>query len=135
MTTSVSKLYTVMITAFLQLIIYLRAIPSYHLHVTKPSNFGMLHQGKNCTICILFNPVEILTFLSFSSYCIKTLSGHLDWVRSVSPSEDGRYLVTASNDQVGYKSTRELNEILCTKSTILDCKTLGCTIRRSKNGI
>jgi platelet-activating factor acetylhydrolase IB subunit alpha len=34
-------------------------------------------------------------------YCIKTLSGHSDWVREVVPSEDGRWLVSASSDQVG----------------------------------
>jgi WD40 repeat protein len=37
------------------------------------------------------------------SYCVKTLSGHLDWVRHVSPSEDGKFLVTASNDQVNFQ--------------------------------
>lgn len=46
----------------------------------------------------------------FRSYCIKTFSGHLDWVRSVVPSEDGRYLVTASNDQVKKKQ-------ICVNST------------------
>lgn len=35
-----------------------------------------------------------------SGYCVKTLVGHLEWVRSVSPSEDGRLLVSCSNDQV-----------------------------------
>lgn len=34
-----------------------------------------------------------------SGYCVKTLVGHLEWVRDVSPSEDGRLLVSCSNDQ------------------------------------
>lgn len=32
-------------------------------------------------------------------YCVKTLTGHAEWVREVVPSEDGRWLVSASNDQ------------------------------------
>ncbi|KAF9577348.1 protein with putative role during mitosis [Lunasporangiospora selenospora] len=30
---------------------------------------------------------------------VKTISGHLDWVRFVQPSQDGRFLVSCSNDQ------------------------------------
>lgn len=40
----------------------------------------------------------LLTLFLFS-YCIKTLAGHLDWVRTVSMCEDGKSIVTASNDQ------------------------------------
>jgi len=35
-----------------------------------------------------------------AGYGEKSLAGHAEWVRSVEPSEDGRWLVTASNDQV-----------------------------------
>jgi WD40 repeat protein len=35
-----------------------------------------------------------------SSYCVKTFSGHDEWVRSAVPSDDGRWLVSSSNDQV-----------------------------------
>lgn len=35
-------------------------------------------------------------------YCVKTITGHLDWVRYVQPSEDGRLLVSSSSDQVRY---------------------------------
>lgn len=59
----------------------------------------MPHQGK--WGLLLCREMEMLMLGEFR-YCIKTLSGHLDWVRSVSPSEDGRYLLTASNDQVGF---------------------------------
>ena len=34
-----------------------------------------------------------------TGYCVKTLRGHLDWVRDVSPSFDGRWLLSAGNDQ------------------------------------
>lgn len=34
-------------------------------------------------------------------YCVKTLGGHVEWVREVVPSDDGRWLVSASSDQVG----------------------------------
>lgn len=60
MITSVSKPYTAMITAYLQLIIYLRAIPSSHPHVIKPSSFGMPHQGKRACTCNIQADVEIL---------------------------------------------------------------------------
>lgn len=35
-----------------------------------------------------------------TGYCLKTLSGHLDWVRDVTPSIDGRWLLSAGNDQI-----------------------------------
>ena len=34
-----------------------------------------------------------------TGYCVRTLFGHAEWVRSVQPSQDGRFLVTGSNDQ------------------------------------
>jgi len=34
------------------------------------------------------------------SYCVRTFSGHTEWVREVVPSEDGRWLVSSSSDQV-----------------------------------
>jgi WD40 repeat protein len=34
------------------------------------------------------------------SYCIRTLWGHDEWVRSVVPSGDGKWLLSASSDQV-----------------------------------
>ena len=32
-------------------------------------------------------------------FCVKTLQGHTGWVRDVSPSTDGRYLLSTGNDQ------------------------------------
>ncbi len=36
---------------------------------------------------------------STTGYCVKTIRGHVDWVRDVCPSEDGRWLISAGNDQ------------------------------------
>lgn len=36
----------------------------------------------------------------WSRYCVRTFSGHTDWVREVVPSEDGRLLLSCSSDQV-----------------------------------
>jgi platelet-activating factor acetylhydrolase IB subunit alpha len=37
-------------------------------------------------------------------YCVKTFTGHSEWVREVVPSEDGRWLASASSDQVSLYS-------------------------------
>ncbi|KAL8989959.1 MAG: hypothetical protein Q9177_001266 [Variospora cf. flavescens] len=34
-----------------------------------------------------------------TGYCVKTLRGHVDWVRDVAASFDGRFLVSSGNDQ------------------------------------
>lgn len=34
-----------------------------------------------------------------TGYCVKTLSGHVDWVRDVCPSVDGRFLLSAGDDR------------------------------------
>lgn len=34
-----------------------------------------------------------------TGYCVKTIRGHVDWVRDVSPSFDGRWLVSTGNDR------------------------------------
>ncbi|KAJ3476407.1 hypothetical protein NLG97_g9140 [Lecanicillium saksenae] len=36
-----------------------------------------------------------------TGYCVKTLSGHADWVRDVCPSPDGNYLISTSADHMG----------------------------------
>ncbi len=35
-----------------------------------------------------------------TGYCVKTLRGHVEWVRDVDPSFDGRYLFSGGDDQV-----------------------------------
>lgn len=58
-------------------------------------------------------------------YCVKTLTGHAEWVRAVEPSEDGRLLISASNDQVS-----ELSTLLTA-----DCQSMGLHIRGDKGRI
>lgn len=36
-----------------------------------------------------------------TGYCTKTLEGHNDWVRWVTPSTDGRLIASCGNDQTG----------------------------------
>lgn len=38
-----------------------------------------------------------------SGYCVKTFSGHSEWVREVVPSDDGSLLVSSSSDQVSFR--------------------------------
>lgn len=34
-----------------------------------------------------------------TGYCVKTLRGHSDWVRSVCPSDDGRFVISSGSDK------------------------------------
>ena len=52
------------------------------------------------TGCVAFALYAGSGDLNTHSYCVKTLSGHAEWVRSIEPSADGRLLASASNDQV-----------------------------------
>ncbi|ROT38305.1 nuclear distribution protein nudF [Sodiomyces alkalinus F11] len=36
-----------------------------------------------------------------TGYCLRTLKGHVDWVREVCPSPDGRFLLSVGDDRVG----------------------------------
>ncbi|KAJ2904357.1 nuclear distribution protein pac-1a [Zalerion maritima] len=36
-----------------------------------------------------------------TGYCVKTIRGHADWVRTVCPSTDGRFILSAGTDQTG----------------------------------
>jgi WD40 repeat protein len=59
-------------------------------------------------------------------YCVKTFTGHSEWVREVVPSEDGRWLVSASSDQVSHSSLPSL----CFFSEKLECSRRGERARR-----
>jgi platelet-activating factor acetylhydrolase IB subunit alpha len=37
-----------------------------------------------------------------TGYCIRTIEGHSDWIRDVQPSFDGKWLLSAGSDQVGF---------------------------------
>lgn len=51
-----------------------------------------------------------------TGYCVKTLRGHLEWVRDVYPSFDGRWLISCGDDQVARLWDTNTGE---TKSTFL----------------
>jgi WD40 repeat protein len=62
--------------------------------------------------------LNIVAEIFLLRYCVKTLWGHEQWVRSVSPSEDGKLLVTASSD------------LVCAASL---CKSLSLTVNLTCN--
>ncbi|RUS13167.1 hypothetical protein BC937DRAFT_86235, partial [Endogone sp. FLAS-F59071] len=63
----------------------------------------MITPEKMITIssCLDTNPFYLFIYTGSRdySYCVKTFTGHNEWVRSVVPSEDGKLLVSCSNDQ------------------------------------
>ncbi|PWA03219.1 hypothetical protein BB558_000629 [Smittium angustum] len=59
-----------------------------------------------------------------TGYCIKTITGHAEWVRFVSVSEDNKLIVSASNDQsirVWDASTGECKQDLRGHENVVEC--------------
>ncbi|RKF79731.1 Nuclear distribution protein PAC1 [Golovinomyces cichoracearum] len=59
-----------------------------------------------------------------TGYCIKTIRGHADWVRDVSPSFDGQYLLSAGNDQtarIWHTTSGELKATLIGHEHVIEC--------------
>ncbi|KAM3448554.1 hypothetical protein MY3296_007666 [Beauveria thailandica] len=56
----------------------------------EPSKHLVVSAGADRTIRVW----DVIT-----GYCVKTLQGHGDWVRSVCSSEDGRFLLSSSSDR------------------------------------
>ncbi|KAM3434215.1 hypothetical protein MY4824_005554 [Beauveria thailandica] len=56
----------------------------------EPSKRLLVSAGADRTIRVW----DVIT-----GYCVKTLQGHGDWVRSVCSSEDGRFLLSSSSDR------------------------------------
>jgi WD40 repeat protein len=133
MTTNVFEHYTDMIIVSLPFLLYLQPTLLYLLLVTRPSRCGRWLRGKTSDMFLSF-PLYLIP--SFYRYCVKTLVGHLEWVRSVSPSEDGRLLVSCSNDQVNintYLKKKKKKKFI--NIYIIDCSCMGCSKRRHKNGV
>lgn len=71
----------------------LMAKTSFRRVETRPSEYGKSPAGTSLPSRRVITPTDP------ASYCTKTFTGHAEWVREAVPSEDGRWLVSASNDQ------------------------------------
>ncbi|KAL7273193.1 Lissencephaly-1 [Rhizina undulata] len=63
-----------------------------------------------------------------TGYCIKTINGHVDWIRDVSPSFDGKWLLSAGNDQTARiwdASTAEHKSTLLGHEHVIECCTFA----------
>ncbi|KAL2273895.1 hypothetical protein FJTKL_03984 [Diaporthe vaccinii] len=65
-----------------------------------------------------------------TGYCIRTLSGHAEWVRDVCPSIDGRYLLSAGDDRTARlwdisTSNPESRLTLIGHEHVVECATLA----------
>ncbi|EMC98227.1 hypothetical protein BAUCODRAFT_86687 [Baudoinia panamericana UAMH 10762] len=62
-----------------------------------------------------------------TGYCLRTLPGHGDWVRSLSPSADGRWLVSTSSDQsarmwdLSQPDTNALKQTFMAHDHVVEC--------------
>ena len=81
--------------------------PCCPLLVTSQSKFGKLELGvwtclhfwlseRKCSCWFLFP----FYYPILPRYCVKTLTGHSDWVRKIILNESGSLIVSCSNDQV-----------------------------------
>lgn len=59
-----------------------------------------------------------------SGYCVKTFTGHQEWVRCVRPSPDGSLLASCSNDhsvRIWVVATRECKMELREHDHVVEC--------------
>lgn len=59
-----------------------------------------------------------------TGYCVRTISGHVDWVRDVSPSFDGQFILSAGNDQAARiwdTTSGELKATLIGHEHVIEC--------------
>ena len=63
--------------------------------------------NKNLWYCHYVSPSESMLLLRLHSWVfrhlVRTIHGHSDWVRCVTPSDDGRLIASCSTDQVSFK--------------------------------
>lgn len=63
-------------------------------------------------------------FLFLHSYCVKTFTGHREWVRMVRPNQDGTLIASCSNDQtvrVWVVATKECKAELREHEHVVEC--------------
>lgn len=66
----------------------------------------------------------ILYFSVLNSYCVKTFTGHREWVRMVRPNQDGTLIASCSNDQtvrVWVVATKECKAELREHEHVVEC--------------
>ena len=64
------------------------------------------------------------TITYFDSYCVKTFTGHREWVRMVRPNQDGTLIASCSNDQtvrVWVVATKECKAELREHEHVVEC--------------
>lgn len=64
----------------------------------------------------------IITYIN--SYCVKTFTGHREWVRMVRPNQDGTLIASCSNDQtvrVWVVATKECKAELREHEHVVEC--------------
>lgn len=79
-------------------------------------------------LCRRVLPTVSLTplFVCFlqNSYCVKTFTGHREWVRMVRPNQDGTLIASCSNDQtvrVWVVATKECKAELREHEHVVEC--------------
>lgn len=119
-----------------------KCIKTLYGHDHSVSSVAFLPSGDKIVSSSRDKSIKVWDFAS--GYCTKTFTGHAEWVRSVVPSDDGRFLVTASNDQViAIRLPRKRLLLTCIYIYVcacmyvswLDVASLGYTIGRNEDGV
>ena len=66
-----------------------------------------------------------------TGYCVKTMRGHVDWIRDVAASFDGRWLLSAGNDQtarVWDANTGEMRSALVGHEHVIECCSIAPSV-------
>lgn len=70
---------------------------------------------------VVFDDIPLLTS---HRYCVKTFTGHREWVRMVRPNQDGTLIASSSNDQtvrVWVVATKECKAELREHEHVVEC--------------
>lgn len=65
--------------------------------------FGKFRAGEFSSPSLPHRSSQLSDYHDLNSFCVKTFTGHTEWVRSVVPSSDGRQLISCSSDHVRYR--------------------------------
>lgn len=73
---------------------------------------------------LVTNWLKLCLFASLNRYCVKTFTGHREWVRMVRPNQDGTLIASSSNDQtvrVWVVATKECKAELREHEHVVEC--------------